>query len=551
MARADSDLSVGGAAQVTDRAESLDETRRAPTVLSVAAVVVGVLFVSPFVFIVWRNIDLGLSGLWRELFSRRTLEPLARSLWLAFSVSVTTMVVGLLLAWFLTRTDVVGRKFLRVLAPLPLVFPSFVGATALVAGFAPGGLVQRLLEPFGVGTLPNFRGFVGAWLVLVLFTYPYVYLPAAARVATLSQSLQDSARLLGRGPVGTFVSVVVPQSLTAVLAGGLLVFLYTISDFGAVTLLGYDTLTEQIYANRLFDQRRAMALSLVLAVCAVFIVAADRRLTARRERPVAVDDSVPVRVGLGRWRWPTTLAVGAFIANALLGPLLVLGWWAWRGIRANSATVGLGIDFGDLVGPALRSAGISAVTAVVAIGVVLPVAWITARYRSRAGEVSSTTMAAGFALPGLVVAISVVFVAINVPLLRNLYQTLWLLVFAYVAHFGAQALRSARVAVEANPVSVGEAASTLGARRLRRFAAVDVPLMTPGLVAGGSLVLLSVMKELPATLLLAPIGFDTLATEIWHATETGAWSQAGLASLVLVAVAGLLTGLAGLISRRS
>ena len=131
--------------------------------------------------------------------------------------------------------------------------------------------------------------------------------------------------------------------------------------------------------------------------------------------------------------------------------------------------------------------------------------------------------------------------AIDAPLINRWYQTLPLLIIAYVLHFGAQATRAAQVAVDAVPRRLGDAAATLGAGRPRRFFSVEIPLMTPGLLAGAGLVMLSTMKELPATLLLAPIGFDTLATEIWGAGDRGALSQGALASLMLVALSAVLT----------
>ena len=148
---------------------------------------------------------------------------------------------------------------------------------------------------------------------------------------------------------------------------------------------------------------------------------------------------------------------------------------------------------------------------------------------------------AGFALPGVVTALSLVFWAIDAPLISAWYQTVPLLIVAYVLHFGAQATRAARVAVEAAPRRMGDAAATLGAGRVRRFTSVELPLMLPGLLAGAGLVMLSTMKELPATLLLAPVGFETLATEIWGAGDAGALAQGALASLVLVALSAVLT----------
>lgn len=510
--------------------------------LSAAAIAVGVLFVAPLAYVVWRNIELG-GDFGGQLTATSTLDPLRRSLWLGATVAVSAAVVGTGLAWVTTRTDLPGRAFWRLLAPLPLVFPSFVGATALIAGLAKGGLVEELLAPLGVSNLPDMRGFRGAWLVLTLFTYPYVYLPVAARLASLPASLAESARLLGRGRWGVFRSIVLPQISGAIWAGALLVFLYTISDFGAVALLGYDTLTEQIYADQLFDQARAMTLALLLGVTALVVVLLERRIQTRQQHASTMARLRPETVPLGRWKWPVLVAVVAFLGNALIGPVAVLGFWAWRGLTADVDSIGLAFDAGALVGPAVRTGMAGLITAAVAVAVVFPVAWLTGRHRSRAGTVANTMVVAGFALPGVVIALSIVFWVLEAPIVSSLYQTLPLLILAYVLHFGAQATRAAQVAVAAVPTRVSDAARLLGASRIRRFLSVELPLMRSGLLAGAGLVLLSTMKELPATLLLAPIGFDTLATEIWSAGESGALAQAGLASLVLVAVSAVLTWL--------
>lgn len=501
---------------------------------------IGLLFVVPFAYILWRNIQLG-SDFGAVLTAQTTLAPLARSLLLGVAVAASASVIGTSLAWATVRTDIPGRSIWRLLAPVPLVFPSFVGATALRAGLSKGGLVSDLAATIGISELPTMRGFDGAWLVLTLFTYPYVYLPVAARLATIPRSIEDSAQLLGRGHFETFWSVTCPQLIGSLSAGALLVFLYTISDFGAVALMGYDTLTEQIYADALFDQRRAMTLALILAATALAVVAAEQSIERRRARSEVVSDRPPAITPLGRWRWPVVVLVAAFLGNALIGPLSVLSVWAMRGIFADVDSIGLAVDVSGLAGPLARTATAGLATAAIAIVVVLPVAWSSVRRRSRLADVSAVLMVAGFALPGLVIALALVFGVLETPFLGGLYQTLPMLIGAYVLHFGAQATKASQVAVTAIPGNVSDAARALGAGRLRRLVQIDVPLMTPSLLAGAGLVLLSTMKELPATLLLAPAEFDTLATEIWGATEVGSWAQAAVASLLLVALSAVLT----------
>lgn len=523
--------------------------RRPPLGLALGALVVGLAFAAPLAYLAWRNLTLG-SDLTGVLFSSDTLEPLARTVWLGGVVALSTVVVGTGLAWLTTRTDLPAAGLWRVLAPLPLVFPSFVGAIALITAFAPGGLLESMLEPLGFDQLPTIEGFRGSWFVLTLFTYPLVYLPVAARLRTLPPSLEESARLLGRGPWEAFRTIVLPQTQGAISAGALLVFLYVLSDFGVVQLMRYDTLTRVIFENQLARQDVAFASALVLGVLAVVVVAVERQVNRRRLQIEVARGRSPLVVPLRRWRWPACALVALLLAGALVGPVLSLGYWVWRDLGdAASPLSRLGGDLRDLSSPALSTAGVSVVAAIVAVIVVLPVAYLATRYRSRVAGTANALVVAGFALPGLAIALALAFWTLRTPGLEHLYQTVPVLIVAYVIHFGAQAMRAAQVAVGGIPRNLEDAGRSLGAGRLRRFATIELPLMRGGLVAGAGLVMLSVMKELPATLLLAPSWFETLATEIWKAQEFHSFAQMGLASLVLVAVSGILTWL--LVVRRA
>ena len=283
---------------------------------------------------------------------------------------------------------------------------------------------------------------------------------------------------------------------------------------------------------------------------ALVVVAVERALARRRPIVEGVRAKRPLQVPLGRWRWPATAAVLAWVVVALGGPLASLGLWAWRGLTGETSSLASGDrGLGDLVDPALNTAGISLVTAVVAVATVLPLAYLSARHRARSGDLANGLVASGFALPGLVIALAVVFWSRQLPEGWGLYQSFAMLVFAYVVHLGAQSLRAAQVAVGSVPRRLDESARMLGAGRVRRFATVELPLMLPGLAAGGGLVLLSTMKELPITLLNAPIGFETLSYRIWTDMEAVFLAEAAMASIVLVALSGALTWL--LVVRRS
>lgn len=530
------------AAPLAVRAASTGPGRPSPALVAVG-VAVAALFAAPLVYLAVRVAQLGDeavdvltgSGVWR---------PLRSTLLLATSVAATAAVVGTALAWVTTRSDVPLRRLWAVTAPLPLVYPSFIGAAALLAAVAPGGLLDSVLP--WVDRLPEVEGFGGSWYVLTLFTYPYVYLPVAARLGALNPAFEEGARLLGKSPWQVFRSVVLPQASSAVWAGSLLVFLYCVSDFGAVAQLRYRTLTVEVYENRLQD--RALVLGALLGFVAIAVVLLERLAGRRRAALESARSRRPLQAPLGRWRWPVLAAVAFVSVNALLGPLSVLGFWAVKGFT-GSGRLGAA-EVADLVAPTRSTAALAVTAAVLAVAVVLPVAYLTARHRSRVGDAVNAAVVAGFALPGLLIALSVVFWTLSGPgWVGRLYQTAPLLVLAYVVHFGAQAMRATQVAVAAVPRRLDDAARTLGATRWRRLRSVELPLMLPGLAAGAGLVLLSTIKELPATLMLRPTGTDTLALEVWRAREAANWPEAGLAGLVLVLLSGVLTWL--LVLRRA
>ncbi|NNE72568.1 MAG: iron ABC transporter permease [Acidimicrobiales bacterium] len=534
----------------TDLPAPLGRSTRAPSApwwFLLIGLVLAAVFAAPLVYVIVRNIQ-DVSRLDEHFTSSATWDPLGRSLLLASSVAVTATAFGTALAWITTRSDIPLRRLWMLVAPLPLVFPSFVGATALISGFAKGGLLDRAVGPLGF-ELPELAGFWAALFVLTLFTYPYVYLPVAARLRFLPSSFEESARVLGRTPRQVFTSVVVPQLLAPITAGGLLVFLYTVSDFGAVQLLRYDTLTRVIYANSLADQPRVMALSLLLGIVAVLAVAAERALGRNHSESAMSNRATGLTVPLGRWRWPTFAAVAAFVGFALIGPLASLAHWTVRGAASSRARGALAIPtdgLGEAIGNTVL---VSILAAVATVVLVLPIAYLVARHRSRTGMVADGLVTAGFALPGLVLGLSLVFWALSNDFLFRFYQTLPLLILGYVIHFGAQANRATQIAVASVPTRLDESARMLGAGRARRFITVDAPLMMPGLLAAGGLVLLSTMKELPATLFLRPTGFDTLSTRIWASMDNLSFAKAGLESMILLAVSAVLTWF--LVLRRS
>lgn len=508
--------------------------RRGP--LAPIVLTVGAICALPFTYLVVQA-----AGRFDELGSilaeEDALGLLARSVGLATTVALGAAVLGTTAAWLVGRTDLPGRRGWSVVLALPLVIPSFVGAFTLIAALAPGGLLDEyVLGPLGVERgRGRVEGFLPAAGVLIVLTAPLVMLPVLAALRALPASLEESARSLGRRPANVFRTIVLPQLRAPIAAGTILVFLYSLSEFGAVQLLRYDTLTRAIYTTRL-DQSIATSLGLVLALAAVGAVVVDRIVARRSPAPPPATGRTAAVVRLGAWRGPAVLLVAA---NALVGvvlPIAVLTQWAVRGGRRGNV-----LHADELPSVAGTSATLAIVGGVVTVAAVLPVAYATVRRRTRAGEIAGVLVTAGFALPGLVVALALAYFALRAPVVDALYGTSALLVVAYLTHFGSQGLRAAGVAVGGVPPRLVDAARSLGASRRRRFVTLELPLMRRGLAAGLGLVLLSILKELPATLLLRPAGVDTLATRIFEATESGFFAQAGLYSLALLALSSILT----------
>ena len=516
--------------------------RRAPRLVIGAATIVALLAVVPIGYLVMRALSADDSA--------RTLAPLSTAIELAWStallalgVVVAALLVGVPFAWLVVRTDLPGRRLWGLAASLPLVIPSFVAALALLGALAPHGLAQEILEPLGVERLPEVTGYWGALIALTLATYPYVYLLTAAGLRSMDPTAEEAGRSLGLVPASVFRRVTLPALRPSLAAASLLVALYVLSDFGVVSLMGYSTLTTGIYVRyeSLLALEAAAILALVLLVLALAIVLVTSRLRLRG----AVHRSTPgagrtaATVHLGRWRWPAlgfcSLVVGLF----LVLPVGVLVWWA---VTADPITGRAAIAWSA----AASSAWVSTVAAVAAALLVLPAALLAWRYPSPVSRWLERLTLLPSALPGIAVALALVFLGARIG--SPIYQTIGLLLLAYVIRFMPYALASTRASLDAISPRLEEAARSLGRSQLASTAAVVLPLARPGILAGAALVFLSTIKELPATLLLRPTGFETLATEIWKGTSIGAYSAVAPSALLLIAIA---TPLVYLLSWRS
>ncbi len=503
--------------------------RRPPRVLVSAALVVAALALVPFVYLIVRALGADEDAL-RLAFRGRTVELLVNTLGLSVAVGVGAAAIGVPTGWLTARTDMPGRRLLAILVVVPLAIPSYVLAFALIGALGPRGVVSQMLGPLGIESIPSFYGFPGAALVLTLATYPYVTLAVRAALGRSDAGLDEAARTLGDTPWRAFRRVTLPVLLPAVSGGALLAVLYALADFGSVSLLQFDSFARAIYvAYRAgFDRSLAAVLALMLAGLALILAIVEAWSRARRPRSVARTRARPAPiVRLGRWRWPAAAFCGAVVAVALLLPIVTLTAWLINGLANDE-------PFRQLGGLAANTLLAGAAAAVVAVAFAIPISVLAVRWPRRSTSLLESASFATYALPGIVVALAVVFLATGaVP---ALYQTFGLLVVAYAVRFLPQAVAPAREGIARVSPRIEEAARMLGRSQRAAFAEVTVPLIRPGLAAAAALVFLTTVKELPMTLILAPTGFRTLATSVWSAVGEGFYARAAAPGLLLIAV---------------
>ncbi|MGI8909546.1 MAG: ABC transporter permease [Rubrobacteraceae bacterium] len=502
--------------------------KRPPALIWAPSVVVAAAAILPLIYLIARVAEGGWEDVSDTVFDGDTLAVLARSVALSTIVTGAAVALAVPLAWLTARTDLPGREAWGVLAALPLVIPSYVGGLVLVSTLGPRGLLQGLLEPFGVERLPSIYGLPGAALALTLFTYPYIFLTVRGVLKDMDPALEDAARSLGSGRWTVFFRVTLPQLRPGIVAGVVLVALYTLSDFGAVSLLQFDSFSREIYTQytSAFDRTPAAILALML-VCLVTVTFFVESRTRGRAGYGQNRTPRSVRVPLGRWQWPALVFCGTVVLLALVVPVGVLVFWLLRGLSS-----------GEVLNPVWESAWHSVYVSGLAAGVAalaaLPVAVLAARFPGRVAGVVERLTYFGFALPAIVLALALVFFGSNYA--PALYQTLPLLIFAYAVHFLPQAVGPIRASLLQARPRIEEAARSLGRGPASVLATVTVPLARSGLVAGAALVFLTTMKELPATLLLGPTEFGTLATEVWNATSGAFFARAAAPALLLILI---------------
>lgn len=432
------------------------------------------------------------------------------------AVCVTCVVLGVGTAWILLAVRLPGKPFWVALSALPLAVPSYVAAYGWVA------------------TVNGWSGFVPAWLVLSAVSVPYVTLPAYAAMRLSDPSLAEVARSLGRSRWQAWRSATLPQIAPAVAAGTLLAALYVISDYGAVGILRSPVFTYAISRQyeSFIGHDPAAILALLLVAFAVGLVLIERLVRGR---------STLWRVGKGARRPVVAKSAGKATPLLLLvlsiAPVVALGVPLWALFEQLARGTARTLLWGDLLSAAWTSALVASVAALVAVVLAVPIGMLAARYRGRVVEIISVASFTGHALPGIVLGLSLVFFSLRI--VPSLYQTVYVLIFAYAVLYLPKAVGSARTSIAAVPPDMPAMARSLGRGPIAAHWLTSWRIASPGITAGALLVMVTVMKELPVTLMLRPTGMETLATSIWSRTWALAYGAAAPYAVALIVLAAI------------
>lgn len=510
--------------------------RHPPWPLALTGLAIALLMLIPLGYLAIRALSVAPQGA-LSLFSDRTETIIGNSLLLATLVTLISTLFALPLAWLTTRTDIPFRRTWLILTTLPLVFPSYVGSFALIAMLGPRGLLYQWLSPLGIQELPSIYGLTGATWALTGFTYPYLLLSIRTGLRRLDPSTEEAARNLGFTGWQSFWRVTLPSLQPAMISGGLLVSLYVLSDFGAVSMLRYNTFTMAIYRQYTssLDRSQAALLALILVCITTALLLASERFQGRSNARAGTGVARrPVVIALKQWKVPALIFCFLVVLVALALPMGIIIYWLIRGIRA-------GESLQPVIITTLNSIQTGTLSAAACIALAMPVAYLTVRYPGRLSAFVGRAIYLGYGLPGIAVALSLVFFGANYVVF--LYQTLLMLIFAYTVRFIPQAVSTLRTTLLQISPRIEEASRNLGHGPLQTLRSVVLPLLHPGIWTGAALVFLTTVKELPATLLLRPTGFDTLAVQIWAATEEAFFARAAAPALILLVVSALSIGI--------
>ena len=507
---------------------------KTPKALIITNFIILITFLLPTFYLIWRFLTFTKSYV--SFFrSWNVFDLLLNTILLFIFVVISSLILGLLISIILVRFNIPGSKILFTLSVLPLVIPSYIGALTYVSAFSPKGLFVQLFSSLGINEIAGIDGFFGSWLVLTLFTYPYVLLICSSALRNLDSTVEDAARSLGKNRFNVYTQVVIPRLKKPIIFSGLLVGLYVISDFGAVSLMRYSTLTKAIYSYYEFNINGDPVIfySSILIVLALLISFIQRGSEEARSAKVSGTPKISEKTNLSpRSKVLIYTFLSLIIFSGLVLPISVLSYWLIRGLSAGNSVRAV---FGGVVG----SLSVSLLAALFSVVVSTPIIIMVSQYRSKFGNILERIMLALYGLPHISVGVAILFITIKI--FPAIYQSFTALIISYLIVFLPQAIGAGQASMEQVKLSYLDASAGLGLSKLKSFYRITLPLIYRGLFAGGALVFLSTMKELPQTLLLRPTGLNTMAIDIWSYASEGLFTQAAFSSFILLAISAIPT----------
>ena len=464
-----------------------------------------------------------------RLWSSRLPGLLWNTLSLALLVGVGAMLLGVSAAWWVSRRDFAGRRLAVWLMILPLTIPTYVFAHIYTSLLETDGWLGQLWHLLFPDTpIPELYNIAGVTFVLTLASFSYVFLLVRDALSRSQNDLDEAARIHGATPSQVFWKINLPLLRPAIAAGLALVVLHVLSDFGAVSMLRFQTFTLSIYLQMSgrFDYQSAAGLSMVLVSLSLTFLVLERFFRNRQRYYGGAQSrrfEAPPATGfetLMIWLWLGLITLFAFFL-----PLAWMLHWSWQAWEDDLISE----EFWGYVG---NSLSVSVMAASITIFVALPVALYHARAHNRLSQFYLHVSSVGFVLPGPVIALGILaFVLAQMPMI---YGGLAVLVMAMVVRFLPLAIQAQEAAVQQLTPSIEQASRSLGAGTFENLRRIILPMLSSGMISAWVLVFIDTLKELPATLILRPTGFDTLPVRIWIEASEEMLELAAPAALMLV-----------------
>ena len=499
--------------------------RKIPLWLIISALVVSVLLLLPVSSLIIDSIQ-SESSYSETLFQMRNLKVLGTSLLLAFSCSISATIVALPLAWLSTRCQIYGQKVWTLLTILPLVFPSFLCAYGYIAVFSSRGMLYKVT---GHSIPWDIQSFFGAWLTTTFVNYPFVLMTCRAALLKQDPALEEASRNLGKSPLETFFKVTLPLLKPAIFSGALMVALYSLSDLGTPVLMRVKTFTYEVfssYKNGRFEEGAILGLLLILT--ALIILYGENffkqkgqlySLSSGTKKPLS-----KIKLTALQQFCAQSYLITIFTISVIL-PVGAIIYWFCKG-HGNE----------DLsrAWEALWHSTYTAFTAAICTTIIaIPIAYLCARNKSKIAKLIDKLSFLGNATPGLVIALALVVVFVQV---RWLYQTLFVMIIGFAIRFTPQAFAALKTTFLQISPKLEEASRNLGQSSFKTLLKITLPLAMPGIISSLALVFITTMKELPITLLLSAPGKSYLPAIIWNNVEEAEYSEIAGPALMLLSI---------------